>query len=150
MNYISLINQFWQTRRSKRITSLQADLYYFLLQECNQRSWENPFEVSNKLICASIGISEPSLIDARNRLQQLELIEFDSGKRNTQSPRYYIKSNLNNLSRNLGTSLDETEQQVKLKGEPFNINKTKTNNYNNSSNWKGGIYDPEEQRKAFD
>jgi hypothetical protein len=128
MNYIELINQFWQTRRSKRITSLQADVYFTLLNECNLRGWENPFEVSNKLICASIGISEPSLIDSRNRLQQLGFIEFQNGKRNSQSPVYY----LNYLSRNrtvslvtpLVTSLVETEE----KAEPFNKqNKTKPN-----------------------
>ena len=120
MNYIELINQFWQTRRSKRITNLQADLYYYLLQECNVRGWENPFEVSNKFICANIGITEPSLIDARNRLQQLGLIDFQGGKRNVISPVYYLKCNLNDFSRNRVTPLVETEQQVKLKGEPFN------------------------------
>lgn len=128
MNYIELINQFWQVRRSKRITSLQADVYFTLLNECNLRGWENPFEISNKLICATIGISEPSLIDSRNRLQQIGLIEFQNGKRNSQSPVYY----LNNLSRNrtvglvepLVTSLDETE----LLAEPFNkLNNTKQN-----------------------
>lgn len=128
MNYIELINQFWQVRRSKRITSLQADVYFTLLNECNLRGWENPFEISNKLICATIGISEPSLIDSRNRLQQIGLIEFQNGKRNSQSPVYY----LNNLSRNrtvglvepLVTSLDETE----LSAEPFNkLNNTKQN-----------------------
>jgi hypothetical protein len=128
MNYIELINQFWQIRRSKRITSLQADVYFTLLNECNLRGWENPFEVSNKLICATIGISEPSLIDSRNRLQQIGLIEFQNGKRNSQSPVYY----LNILSRNrtvtlvepLVTSLDETEE----KAEPFiKLNETKQN-----------------------
>lgn len=134
MNYIELINQFWQIRRSKRITSLQADVYFTLLNECNLRGWENPFEVSNKLICATIGISEPSLIDSRNRLQQIGLIEFQNGKRNSQSPIYY----LNILSRNrtvtlvepLVTSLDETEE----KAEPFNkLNKTKPNKTINPS-----------------
>lgn len=121
MSYIELINQFWQTRRSKRITSLQADVYFYLLNECNLRGWENPFEVSNKLICASIGITEPSLIDARNRLQQLDLIEFQSGKKNVHSPVYYLKGYLNNLSRNrvtpLVTSLVTPLVETELKGE---------------------------------
>lgn len=124
MNYIELINQFWQTRRSKRITSLQSDLYFFLIHECNTRGWENPFEVSNRLICASIGISEPSLIDARNRLRQIGLIDFHGGKRNAQSPIYYLNSNLNNLSRNRATSLVESLVETELLAEP-DINKTK-------------------------
>lgn len=113
MNYIVQLNQFWKLRRSKRITSIQADLYYFLLQECNGKDWENPFECSNKLICASIGISEPTLIDARNRLKQYGLIEFKPGKRSEMSPVYELV-NLNNLSKNrvqaLAEGLVETEQ----------------------------------------
>ena len=89
MNYIELINQFWRTRRSKRITGNQADLYYCLLQECNERGWENPFEFPNRLICAKIGMSEPTLITSRARLKQLGLIDFKSGKSN-QSPEYVI------------------------------------------------------------
>lgn len=90
MNYIKLINQFWQLRRSKRITNLQADLYFFLVQECNQRDWENPFECSNKIIIAGIDVAMSSLQDARNRLQQLGLIEFKAGQKNQANPVYFI------------------------------------------------------------
>lgn len=107
MNYIELINQFWQIRRSRRITSLQADVYFCLLNECNLRGWENPFEISNGLICASIGISEPSLIDARNRLQQAGLIQFEKGIRKAKRPVYY----LNNLSKSL--SINRVKPLVK-------------------------------------
>lgn len=100
MTYIEYINQFWQIRRSVRITSLQADLYFFLLKECNERNWEPSFSISNGIICASIGITEPSLIDARNRLQQLGLIDFDKGVSKQKSPVYYLKEYLNNLSNN--------------------------------------------------
>lgn len=96
MNYIDLINQFWMIRRSRKITPAQAYLYFGLLQECNEREWENPFEYPNESICARIGISEPTMIDARARLKQLGLIDFEKGVRNKQSPKYY----LNNLSRN--------------------------------------------------
>lgn len=57
MNYIELINLFWQTRRRVRLSSVEADLYFFLLQECNTQNWENPFECPNGLICVSIGVS---------------------------------------------------------------------------------------------
>lgn len=96
MSYIDLINQFWMIRRSRKITPAQAYLYFGLLQECNEREWENPFEYPNESICARIGISEPTMIDARARLKQLGLIDFESGERNKKSPKYY----LNNLSRN--------------------------------------------------
>lgn len=90
MNYIELINQFWQTRRRVRLTSAEADLYFCLLQECNLRGWANPFECPNGLICATIGVSESTLIDVRNRLQQKGFIKFVSGCRKVKSPVYTV------------------------------------------------------------
>lgn len=90
MNYIELINQFWQTRRRVRLTSAESDLYFCLLQECNLRDWLNPFECPNGLICATIGMSESTLIDVRNRLQQKGFIKFVSGCRKVKSPVYTI------------------------------------------------------------
>ena len=90
MSYIELINQFWQTRRRVRLTSAEADLYFCLLQECNLRDWLNPFECSNGLICATIGMSESTLIDVRNRLQQKGFIKFEAGCRKAKSPFYHI------------------------------------------------------------
>jgi hypothetical protein len=90
MNYIELINLFWQTRRTVRLSSAEADLYYFLMQECNVRNWENPFGCPNGLICATIGFSEKTLIDVRNRLQQKGLIEFKPGQRKTAPPLYSL------------------------------------------------------------
>lgn len=164
MNYLKLITQFWQLRRSKRITSLQADLYYYLIQECNERGWENPFQCSNKLICASIPISEPSLIDARNRLQQLGLIEFENGKRNEFSPVYelfYLKGNLNNLSRNRTGSLVEPLDEAEMKGEQYidkhklKLNKTKLSSFSgerspepNYKNSNSPLNTKEEKKKS--
>ena len=110
MNYIELINQFWRIRRSKKITQIQADLYYFLLHECNMRNWENPFEFPNTLITAAIGISEPSLVDARARLKQLGLIDFEPGERKKKSPVYY----LNNLSKNRAKTEQKPSKKVNI------------------------------------
>lgn len=90
MNYIELLNQFWQTRRSVRLTSNESDLYYFLLNESNIRMWENPFECSNGLICGSISITEKTLIDVRNRLQQKGFISVEAGQRKRKSPTYTL------------------------------------------------------------
>lgn len=113
-----MINQFWMIRRSKKITPAQAYLYFGLLQECNERNWENPFEYPNESICARIGISEPTMIDARARLKQLGLIDFESGERNKKSPIYY----LNNLSNN------RVETELKPSRTPNLKYKNKTRN----------------------
>ena len=103
MNYIELINQFWQTRRIVSFSSKEADLYFVLLHECNIRSWENPFECSNRSIVATMGISEKTLIDVRNRLKQKGMIDFKCGKRKERSPVYTLlnckKESLNNRNK---------------------------------------------------
>lgn len=124
MNYIELINNFWLQRRSKRITSMQADLYFFLLQESNSRNWENPFQCANGIICTSIGISENSLTDARNVLQQRGLIDFESGIKNKKSPVYYLKNcgnNRGNLGGNIRGNMDGKQPNTNT------INETKSN-----------------------
>lgn len=90
MNYIELINHFWQIRRKTRLTACEADLYYFLMQESNLRDWENPFECSNGLICSTIGTTEKTLIGVRKRLQEKGLITYKSGQRKTKSPVYTL------------------------------------------------------------
>ena len=90
MNYIVLINRFWQLRRKMRIGNTEADLYYFLLQESNLRNWENPFSCPNMLICVSIGITEKTLIRARNGLAEKGLIEYRPGRRKAASPVYTL------------------------------------------------------------
>lgn len=90
MNYINLINQFWNLRRRTTITTLQADLYFCILQESNIRKWENPFEMSNRQVNLTIGMSESSIVAARIRLQELGLIRFRNGERNLKAPIYYI------------------------------------------------------------
>lgn len=133
-----MILSFWQLRRSKRITSLQADLYYFLLQESSSRGegleWENPFECSNKLICAGIGISEDAIKNARNRLKQLGLIEFLPGERNKRPPVYELfypfktgNSAGNTAGKETGkTPATERVKRPTLLKEEHNVTKTET------------------------
>ena len=128
MNYIQLINLFWQTRREVRITSVEADLYFFLLQESNNRNWENPFECPNGLICVTIGVTEKTMIEARNRLQQKGLIKFDPGKRKTKSPVYTIL-NCNIYSKKVSKKVSNN-----IYNNKNNIYKTETETETKESN----------------
>lgn len=94
MNYIKLLNQFWTLRRGQKITNLQADLYFFLLQECNARAWENPFSCANGIICQAISVSEPALIRSRDVLTQLGLIAYCPGITKRKSPVYLINAEI--------------------------------------------------------
>jgi hypothetical protein len=85
MNYLTLINQFWTLRREVPFSSTEADLYFYLLNVSNGLNWKNPFQQANLLICATLGISEKTLIGARNRLKQYGLIDFTSGVKRAPS-----------------------------------------------------------------
>lgn len=93
MNYIEIINRFWQMRRACRLSSTEADLLFFLVQESNIREWVNPFTCSNKLICATLGMQEKTLIEARKRLQKKGFITYENGCRNLFSPKYKLMLN---------------------------------------------------------
>lgn len=126
MNYIELINQFWQTRRKVRLSSAEADLYFFLLQECNLRDWVNPFECPNGLICATIGMCESTLIDVRNRLQQKGFIKFEAGSRKAKSPVYRILYFENpSINTSITRGKNTSKNTSKNVGTPY-IKKTKT------------------------
>ena len=108
MTYIEYINQFWQTQANVEFSPNEVYLYFFLLHECNSRGWENPFECPNRRIVLSIGVSEPTMIDCRNRLQQKGLIQFEAGKKRAKSPVYYLNDLSKPLSKTFSKSLSKT------------------------------------------
>lgn len=123
MNYIKLVNQFWQVRRSIRVTNLQADLYFFLLQECNERGWQNPFQCSNITIMAGISVAMSSLQDARKKLVEHGLITFEPGQKNISNPTYAIVQSIAvNRHRNRYSAGNETGDGPAIPSEHKEIN----------------------------
>lgn len=123
MNYIELINQFWSTNRIKNLSRTESYLYFILLNECNMRNWENPFECSNKSIIGNYDIGEDTLIDARNRLKQKGLISFEPGKRKEKSPVYKI---LYSEKSSIKAGINPGKNPSKTPGKKPNSFKTET------------------------
>ena len=122
MTYIDYINQFWKMNRSVEFSPNEVFLYFYLLNECNIRGWQNPFEHPNKTIVLATGISEKTVIEVRNRLQQKGLITFESGKKNAKSPVYYL------LDESKTVSKEVSKEVSKRVSKTVNINnKTKDN-----------------------
>lgn len=90
MTYIELINRYWKLNKECSFTSYETHLYFKLLDTCNSLGWKNPFSQSNRYICGEIGVSEPKLIDLRNKLKQYGLIDFESGKIKREKTQYFI------------------------------------------------------------
>lgn len=107
MTYIDYINQFWKMNRSVEFSPNEVFLYFYLLNECNIRGWQNPFEHPNKTIVLATGISEKTVIEVRNRLQQKGLITFESGKKNAKSPVYYLLDESKTVSKEVSKTVSK-------------------------------------------
>lgn len=137
MTYIDYINQFWKMNRSVEFSSNEVFLYFYLLNECNIRGWQNPFEHPNKTIVLATGITEPTVIEVRNRLQQKGLLQFESGKKNAKSPVYY----LNDLSKPLSKVFSKDLSKPLSKKANINIRDKRKDNNNSSE-----LFAPEEEK----
>lgn len=92
MNYIELINNFWRTNDEKSIGTVAGMLYFHLLDISNKQNWRNPFNRQNTKICADLGITNPTLLKARNELKQRGLIEFFSKGKGDTNVKYEINN----------------------------------------------------------
>lgn len=88
------------------ISNGQNNLYRELLDYANDESkLDIQFPMKNSALLSLTGLSEPGFKKARNALQQLGLIEYIKGKKNTKAPEYRI-INLYDKSNSRVTSKD--------------------------------------------
>ena len=90
MKYIDLINNVWELREQGIISSLEQDLYLYLIHKCNRLNWKNPFNQSTDILCSVLGINRNTLTQRRNRLKQLGLIDFKDGITNKRPAEYRL------------------------------------------------------------
>lgn len=82
MNYIKEIEAFEDWLEINHLPTTAQLLWYKLFVLCNRAGWAEWLSVTNQALMAKIGASsEKTLIEARNRLKQAELIDFKPGKK---------------------------------------------------------------------
>ncbi|ADQ83126.1 conserved phage C-terminal domain-containing protein [Riemerella anatipestifer] len=84
MNYIVLINKFWQCNLERCISPNDTRLYFYLLHTCNSLGWKQPFGHSDRHLSIALGMSVNTVRDARNRLMQLGLIDFKTPQKRSK------------------------------------------------------------------
>ena len=154
MNYIELINHFWNAHREYCFSPVEIALYFYLLDVSNGLGWKNPFNHTNTFITGVLGISEKTLITARRNLEEAGLIGFEGGNGRRYSSTYYIKGcNNSTLS---GTLFNKRGNKGVLKGSNSSIlsgvdipgnnkqNDTKLNNNLNTGGTTVPQHTPEE------
>lgn len=79
MNYIELINQFWQKDLEFNFTDKEIALFFYLLKVSNSIGWKNPFGLSNAMTIAKFGWGKSSFDTTKNRLKLAGVIDFKAG-----------------------------------------------------------------------
>ncbi len=79
MNLAQLILQFYALRRSRAIASVAADLYIFLLHECDKAGGENPLCFNDEYVMGCLTFSKHRLRKARIILFEEGLLNFNVG-----------------------------------------------------------------------
>ena len=90
MNYIELLNQFYEFIQCSQVSNNAQLLYYTLLAINNKCSWSDWFSRTNVNISGMMGISEKALIRARAELKQIGLIDFIPSKKRGECTKYSI------------------------------------------------------------
>ena len=78
--YTAVMRHFWKCQQEHSFQPSEIAVYVHLVETCFTLEWKNPFKHANGYLCGVLGISEKTLISARNRLQQAGLVGFQSGK----------------------------------------------------------------------
>jgi transposase len=76
MNYLQLVNGFWQCDLEHHFTPNDTRLYFFLLHTCNSLGWKIPFGHSDRHLALKLGVSVNTIREAKARLKQRGLIDF--------------------------------------------------------------------------
>lgn len=136
MTYIELINEFWKQDRFKPFGAIDTRLYFLLVNECNVRSWLNPFEFPTYELESRLQLKRKAIGDARQRLKERGMIDFTC-KQNNPTLFTIMNVELNNelfLQRNnretIGKQLGNNRETI----GKHNIEDYKTKEYTDDNN----------------
>lgn len=137
MNYIQQANAFHSYRLyEERLSAGQIALYLSLMEINNKTNWRDYFQVANSTLEQLTGLSKPGVVKARNKLKQLELIDFKPNGQ--QATSYHLRKLYGDESIRPSTqvstqdSIRPSTQDSTQVSTPL-INKTKPNKTKNNN-----------------
>lgn len=153
MNYIYLINQFWQVDKVFHFKGSETRLYFALLNSCNHLAWKNPFRESDRYLSRTLKMSANTIRGARNRLIESGLITIqipEKKSKNINGQSIYQLLTVS-ISDTVGGKKEKKSYQKLIQGvsetESPTVSKTDTNI--KQSDIKQSIYISEEEKKNF-
>lgn len=114
MNYITIINAFWDLATTNPLSTGQVSLYFALLHVCNRSNWTEWFQAPNQVLSVLTGLSRSGILKARNELKQKGLIDFK--ERGTRATLYkLIIANSKQESKQAEKTIANSTQESKQK-----------------------------------
>jgi uncharacterized phage protein (TIGR02220 family) len=82
MNYIKEINSFYDWLETNQLTTSCIVLWFALMNIANKAGWPDKFAVAVSVLEVKTGLKRDAIYDARNKLQQVGRIRWESRKGN--------------------------------------------------------------------
>lgn len=120
MNYIALVNSFWDSATTNPLSTGQVSLYFALLHVCNRSNWTEWFQAPNQVLSVLTGLSRSGILKARNELKQRGLIDFR--ERGTKATIYRIGTIANSTQ----DSVQDSTQKGVRKGAQDSVQNSNT------------------------
>nr|DAN51069.1 MAG TPA: Replication initiator A family protein [Caudoviricetes sp.] len=79
MNYIELVNNFWELDEVWQFNCCETRLYFYLLKVANRLGWMDSWTHSDVKTSANVGVSPNVMKNARNKLIQSGLLSVKTG-----------------------------------------------------------------------
>ena len=90
VDYSKLLKAFWEKRLVCSLTSCEADMYFYLLKQCDLGNWTNPFKLPTKKCEVELDFTRKTISNVRNSLQQKGFINFKPSKVRGEVAEYEI------------------------------------------------------------
>ncbi|HRW35424.1 MAG TPA: hypothetical protein P5107_10250 [Thermotogota bacterium] len=91
MSYIDLINRFWKVHEGYSFSAVEIGLYFKLLDIANKMRWEKErLYIPMIRLQTEMDACKSSILKARKRLEEADLIVVQSGHGNRQAAGYQI------------------------------------------------------------
>lgn len=104
MNYIKLINAFYDRLETNSLSTSAIALWHALVHVNNKAGWLEEFTVAVSVLCIKTGLSDRTITNARNDLKMKGYLDFRSRKGSKSA--VYI---LNDLSANISYNFANNE-----------------------------------------
>ncbi len=110
MNYLRELKAFRDWLLLNDLPTSAIALWHTLMAINNMTGWKERFTAPNPLVEKLTGLSKQGLVDARKKLLEKGLIEYEKGKKG-KAPTYKMVSLVNSLDQLLDQSLDQSAYQ---------------------------------------